>query len=116
MASIASSKRGEDAPGSYKASVRELAVHAARIQLASITASSRFVAGWIQSADRYAEAVSNELLARVHGEVGSSELIGRLADATSAHLHDLTALPSLAADHFAGRVSKPGPRGRIARR
>ena len=106
MATTASPKRPSDQDGSAD-SVRGLVVHATRIQLAAITAASRFVAGWAQSADRYAQAVSGELLGRVHGEVASSALVGRLAEATGAHLREVTALPSVAVDHFNDQISKP---------
>jgi hypothetical protein len=94
----------------YADSVRELAVHAARIQLAAITTASRFVAGWAQATDRYAQTVSGELLGRVHGEISSSALVGRLAEATGAHLREVTALPSVAVEHFNDQVSRPRAR------
>jgi hypothetical protein len=109
MATTASPKRPGDQDG-YGDSVRELFVHATRIQLAAITAASRFVAGWAQSADRYAQAVSGELLGRVHGEVASSALVGRLAEATGAHLREVTTLPGVAVDHFNDQISKPHKR------
>jgi hypothetical protein len=86
--------------------VHELIVHAARIQLASITAASRFFAGWVQSADRYAQAISAELLGRVQGETASGELIGRLAAVSSTHLREVMALPSVAVDHFNSELTK----------
>ena len=90
-----------------QAAVREVLVHAARIQLASVTAFSRFFAGWAQSADRYAQALSDELLDRVQGQTASSELIGRLAVVSSLHLRELTALPTAAVGHFNNQLTKP---------
>ena len=101
-------RRGSSvAQGKQVNAVREVIVHAARIQLASITSLSRFVAGWVQSADRYAQAISDELLGRVHGETASSELVGRLAAASSLHLREVTELPTLAVRHFNNELTKP---------
>jgi hypothetical protein len=96
--------------------VREVLVHAARIQLASITAASRFFAGWAQSAERYTQALSDELLDRVHGETAPSELIGRLASVSSLHLRELTALPNAAVSHFNNQLTKPAKTRRRTRR
>jgi hypothetical protein len=93
--------------------VRELVTHGARIQLASITAASKFFAGWAQSADRYAQAISNELLGRLHGESASSELVGRLATLSNQHLREVTALPNAAVSHFNKELAKtPTPHKR----
>jgi hypothetical protein len=78
----------------------------ARIQIAALTAAGKVVAGWAHAADRFAQAVGDELLRRVDGEVDSGELIVRVASATNAHLRDLTALPSAAVDHFNTRLSR----------
>ena len=87
--------------------VREALVHAARIQLASITAVSRFFAGWAQAADSYIRALSDELLDRLDGETAPGELIGRLAAVSSLHLRELTALPNAAVSHFNSELTKP---------
>jgi hypothetical protein len=79
---------------------RDVAMHIARIQLASITAASKFFAGWAVSADRYVQAVSGELRARLQGESESTELASHLAAASTEHLHELTALPNVAVRHF----------------
>jgi len=86
--------------------VRELVVHVARIELASITAAGKLFAGWAQSADRYAQAISAELLGRVQGETASRELVRRLAVVSSTHLREVTALPSVAVNHFNRELSK----------
>jgi hypothetical protein len=87
--------------------MRELVAHVARIQLASITAASRFITGWAQSADRYAQAISDEVLERMHGETPPGQLIGRLATISSAHLCEITALPTVAVNHFNNELTKP---------
>ena len=78
----------------------------ARIQIAALTAAGKAVAGWAHAADRFAQAVGDELLRRVDGETDSGELIVRVASATNVHLRELTALPSAAADHFDTRLSR----------
>ena len=93
--------------------VRELITHGARIQLASITAASKFFAGWAQSADRYVQAISNELLGGLHGETASSELVSRLATVSNQHLRDVTTLPKAAVSHFNEELARtPTPRKR----
>jgi hypothetical protein len=91
---------------------RDVALHVARIQLASITAASKFFAGWAQSADRYVQAVSDELRDRVRGETKSTELVTRLATVSSEHLHEITALPNVAVRHFNRELSVAAPRKR----
>jgi hypothetical protein len=121
MTAAASSQRNDKTPTSpsatedRQAAVREVLVHTARIQLASISAASRFISGWVQSADRYTQALSDELLERVHGETASSELIGRLASVSSLHLRELTALPNAAVSHFNSEGSKPAKAGKRTR-
>ena len=96
--------------------VRELVVQATRIQLASLTAASRFVAGWAQAADRYAQAISDELLGRVKGVTASSELLAGLATASSQHLREVTALPNDVVNHFNDELKKePKPRNRVTK-
>jgi hypothetical protein len=100
-----SGSRGSPQAG-HSDAVHGLIVHAARIQLASITAASRFFADWVQSADRYTQAISAELLGRAQGETGPGELIGRLAVVSSTHLREVTALPSVAVSHFNSELAK----------
>jgi hypothetical protein len=92
--------------GSHSEAVRELFVHATCIQLATLTSLSRFVAGWAQSTDRYAHAVSDELLGRARGETASRELLDRLATVSSAHLREVTALPTDVVSHFNSQLAK----------
>jgi len=80
--------------------------HTAHIQIAALGAAGNALAGWASAADRFAQAVADELLRRVDGEGDSRESIVRVAAATNAHLHELTALPSAAADHFDMRISR----------
>jgi hypothetical protein len=79
---------------------RDVLRQLARIELASITAASKFFAGWAQSADRFVQAVSAELRARIQGETESTELGAHLATASTEHLDELTALPNVAVRQF----------------
>jgi hypothetical protein len=122
MASAAS-KRTSDSEssassnGSHSDAVRELLVHATRIQLATLTSLSKFVVGWAQAADRYAQAISDELLGRASGETAPRELLGRLAVVSSRHLSELTGLPTHAVSHFNSELARrPQQRQRARRR
>ena len=44
-----------------------------------VAAAGKAIAGWAQAADRFAQAVGDELLRRVDGETDSRELIVRVA-------------------------------------
>jgi hypothetical protein len=83
-----------------------LARHTARIQIAAVSATGNAIAGWAHAADRFAQAIGDELLRRVDRDTDSRQLIVGIASATHAHLHELTALPSAAADHFNTRLSR----------
>jgi hypothetical protein len=81
-----------------------VARHGARIQIAALGAAGKAIAGWAHAANRFAQAVGDELLRRVDGETDSRELIVGVATATNVHLRELTALPSTAANHFETRL------------
>jgi hypothetical protein len=76
----------------------------ASIQIAAGTAAAQTLTDWVQTTDRFAQAVGDELLRRVNGETDSAELVARIATASSTHLRELTALPRSAADHFDTRL------------
>jgi hypothetical protein len=104
--STLASESSASSNGSDSDAVRELLVHATRIQLATLTSLSKFFVGWAQAADRYAQAVSDELLSRAHGETASRELLGRLATVSSRHLREVTALPADVVSHFNSELAK----------
>ena len=83
----------------------DVARQTARVQIAALAAAGKFVAGWAHAADRFAQAVGDELLSRVDGQTDSRELIVGVATATNVHLRELTTLPSAAANHFDARLS-----------
>jgi hypothetical protein len=87
--------------------LKALAKHSTRIQIASCSAAAMTFTGWAAAAGQLAQTFGDELLQRVDGETDSNELIGRIADATTGHLRELSALPRAAADHFDTRVARP---------
>jgi hypothetical protein len=93
-------------PDTSRAALAALAMRTARIQIAACTAAAGTVAGWAESADRFAQAVGDELLRRVDGETDSPELVAQLTAATSSHLRELTTLPRTAADTFDARLGR----------
>jgi hypothetical protein len=105
-------RAGNPSDGSSSA-VRDLVVHATRLQLAALTSISTLVAGWAQSADRYAQAVSDEFMSRVHGDTPPRELVTRLAVVSNTHLHEVSALPAEAVSHFTSELTNTAqPRAR----
>jgi hypothetical protein len=96
----ASTGRSSPANGGHSEAVRELFVYSTRVQLATLTSLSKLVVGWAQAADRYAQAISDELLGRARGETAPGELVGRLAAVSSRHLREVTGLPTDAVNHF----------------
>ena len=106
MASTRSSTTSRDPGQTPRDALVAVARDGARIQIAALTAAGKAVAGWAHAADRFAQAVGDELLRRVDGETNSRELVVHVASATNVHLRELTALPSAAADHFETRLSR----------
>ena len=96
--------------------LRDVLVEAARTQLAAVTAATKFWAGWVTAADKYAQNISDELARMDDAENGEGDLVGRLSDLTREYLRDLTELPGVAVNHFNGELEKIGqPRRRRAR-
>ena len=96
--------------------VKQVLVEAARTELAAITAVTKFWAGWVEAADKFAQALSDEL-ARVDDEKQpDGDTVGRMTDLTREYLRDLTALPDVAVKHFNGELQKIGaPKRRKSR-
>jgi hypothetical protein len=92
-----------------------LARRAARMQIAAGTAAASTLAQWALAADRFAQAVADELLRRVDGETDSATMAAGLTAAGGAHLHDLSALPRAAADHFDTRLARVSANHKEAR-
>jgi hypothetical protein len=101
MASTRSSTESRETP---RGALLAVARQTLRIQIAALSAAGKALEGWVQTADRLAVGVGDELLRRVDGETDSRELIVGIASATNSHLQDLTKLPRAAADHFSARL------------
>ena len=107
MASTRSINRARSAASQTPTdSLRSVARDGARMQIAGLSATVTAIAGWARAADRFVHAVGDELVRRIDGETDSRELIVGVASATTAHLRDLAALPSAAANHFDARLSR----------
>ncbi len=60
--------------------IRDLMIEAARLQLAGLTSVVKFWAGWAQAADKYTQAMSDEVARISEGSVESNDIVGRLSD------------------------------------
>jgi hypothetical protein len=108
MASETSSKQSEE--------IQRLVIEAARTQLAAISAATKFWAGWAESADKYTQAISDELAKISEGGTTSKEIVGRFADLTREYLRNLTELPTAAVRQFSGEIEKLSkPQGKRTR-
>ena len=97
----------QPAPGeSPRDALVAVARDAVRIQIAAVAAAGNAIAGLAHATDRFAQALGDELLRRVDGEINSRELIVGVVSATNAHLRELTALPSAATNHFDARLCR----------
>jgi hypothetical protein len=97
----------------------DVLLRAGHMQVAAMTAASRFLSTWAQSADRYAQVLGTEICDLIEGRVPSEEAATRFADAASQYLRELTELPDGAVKHFNEQIAKEprnqGPRTRRAR-
>jgi hypothetical protein len=96
--------------------MRDILVESARTQLAAVTAAIKFWAGWVESADRYTQAIGEEL-AKIDREDGESgDLVGRLSDLTREYIRSMTELPAVAVKHFNEQLEQIGkPKRRRSR-
>jgi len=96
--------------------IRQVVLEAARTELAAVSAGIKFWAGWVESADRYTQALSAELTKIEDSSVPSGEAVARVADLSRAYLRELTELPRMSIRHFTGELDKIGrPKRRRAR-
>jgi hypothetical protein len=95
-------------PTTQNDQIREVLLEGARAQLAATAAAMKFWSGWIESADRYTQALAGELTKVSEGEVEPNELIGRVTDLGREYLRDMSELPNAAVRHFNGELEKLG--------
>jgi hypothetical protein len=106
--------------------IRAVMIETARTQAAAVTAGISFWSGWVDAAEKYAGAISEEL-ARLEADPNATgDLTGRLSDLTRTYLRELTELPSATVKRFSSELekvgapsvapaAKPAPRKRAAR-
>jgi hypothetical protein len=103
------------APQTPRRALTALARHAAHIQIAACATAANTFAQWAQTADRFAQAFADELLRRVDGDTDSAEMATRVSAAGTAHLHEVSALPRVAADNFDTRLARMSTNHKEAR-
>lgn len=86
--------------------LREIMLEVARTQLAAVTAALKFWGGWVESANKYAQKISDELTRVSEARDNSEKFVGRLTDSSREYLREMTALPNLAVDHFVSEMEK----------
>ncbi len=86
--------------------IRQVAVAAARTELAAISAAISFWAGWVESAGRYTNGLGKELAAIEEGSVRSDDVVGRLTDLSRQYLRELSELPRSSVKQFTSELEK----------
>jgi hypothetical protein len=94
--------------------VVDVMLRAGHMQVAAMTATSRLLALWAQSADRYSQSLGTEICDVLEGRSPSGEAVTRFADSTAAYLRELTELPGAAVRHYEEQIAKE-PRNRAPR-
>jgi len=103
--------------------IRAVMIETARTQVAAVTAGISFWSGWVDAAEKYTGAISDELAKLEADPTATTELTGRLSDLTRTYLRELTELPSATVKRFNSELEKIGssaaapkaPRKRAAR-
>ena len=99
--------------------IPELVIEAACLQLAGLNSVIKFWASCAEAADKYTQAISNELAMVREGGAESNEIVGRLADLNREYFRELSELPNAALELFNNEINKlakpKGSRTRAAR-
>ena len=98
-----------------KTELTALARDAARIQIAACATAATTLAQWAEAADRFAQAIADDLLRRVDGENDGTSLVAHVTEASGRHLCELTALPRAAADQFDMHLARQSTNHKEAR-
>jgi hypothetical protein len=97
---------------------RAILLEATRTQLAAVTAAAKFWAGWAESANRYAQAISDEVAALEDTSDSQRDLVARATSLTREYLREMAVLPDTAVRHFNAeleRIGKPKPKAKRTR-
>ena len=86
--------------------IQKLIIEAGRTQLAAMSAVTKFWAGWAESADKYTQALSEELTRLSEGGTTSSDTVARATDLTREYLRELIELPSVALGRFSSEIER----------
>ena len=105
---------GNDERSKQTDAVVDVMLRAGHMQVAAMTATSRMLSLWAQSADRYAQSLGTEICDVLEGRTASGEAVTRFADSTAGYLRELTELPGAAARHYEQQIAKE-PRNRAPR-
>jgi hypothetical protein len=83
-------------------------IETARTQLAAVTAGISFWSGWVDAAEKYTGAISEELAKLDADPSSTTDLTGRLSDLMRTYLRELTGLPAATVDTFNTELEKVG--------
>jgi ABC-type transporter Mla subunit MlaD len=112
MATTTSSSKTSD-------DLQDVVVDLARTQLAAMTAMVGFWRGWVESADTFTQALSEQLNKISEGGQDSKAVLGEFGDSTRQFLRNLTDLPNVATQRFTSEIEKTkkktGERNRVAK-
>jgi hypothetical protein len=104
------------AAGHRRDTVTPVVMELARTELAAMTAGLKFWGGWVQSAEKYARAISSELNRAGSTTLNAREFTGRFTDLTRGYLRELAELPNVAAQQFINEMEHVGAKGGRTRR
>ncbi len=105
---------GAEEDTTRQAAVVDVMLRAGHVQVAAMTATSRFLSSWAQSADQYAQVLGTEICDLLEGRAPSEEAATRFANAASTYLRELTDLPAEVVKLFNEQIAKE-PRNQAAR-
>lgn len=98
--------------------IRDVMVEAAKIQLASLTATVKFWSSWAEATSKFSESISQELSQIADRVTVSNDDLVRFADLNREYLRALSELPNAVATQFNSDLVKfksKGPRTRSAK-
>lgn len=97
-------------PEDSKEELRQVALEAARMHMASMNAGIAFWRGWVETASKFAEETNRRLVELAEGE-DPGAVLGAVTDASRAYLRELRELPEAVAQSFARDAEQQEGRG-----